>query len=316
MDRLSIALLIDAQVPVAKYGGTERQVVWLARELVRQGHEVTLIARPGSFIPGVRMIFARDEDEAFSSVPKDVMIVNAHGPVAPEGFKTPVLHTCHGISPSQVRGNWNFVSRSHAELHGRKSFAYNGLPPEEHYYRAEKNDRLLFFARINRPGKGISTAIELCRRHQRPLDIAGGVRTDLLTRSQVRKEGAFFRSLHPLFKFHGMVGGWQKAKLFAESGALLFPIRWPEPFGLVVVEALLAGTPVITTRNGAMPELVDQEVGFICETEDDYRHALENVRDIRPRTCREYAVEHFSIERSANQYLQLYRRVLDGEELP
>ncbi len=312
---LRIALLVAGRVPAAKYGGTERVVPWLARELLRQGHALTIIASPGSFVPGARMIFAKARADALAGVPGDVDLVHFHS-WFDSGFRLPSLNTLHGNLDGPVGpGNWTFVSRDHAERHGRRTFIYNGFPVEEHYFSAKKSDRYLFLAGIARAGKNVTRAIRLARQFDLDLDIAGGSRWKLLTRSAVRREGAFFLSLDRRFRFHGMVGGWEKARLFAESRAFLYPIRWPEPFGLVIVESLLAGTPVIATPFGAMAELVHPDVGFLANSDEEFATAFAEVGAISPRRCREYAAENFNIESTAAQYVELYRRVLDGDSL-
>lgn len=316
MKKLHVALIVAARVPVEKYGGTERQVVWLARELLRRGHDVTMIASPGSHVPGAHMVEAKTYREAFDRVPSGTDIVNAFDVEAPGGFAKPVLITHQGNGETPAGGNRNFVSRNHAERHGRKTFAYNGLPVDEHYFSDRKNGRYLFFSRINRPGKNLTRALALAVANDLQMDIAGGARWELLTRSQVRREGAFRTSLDGRFAIHGMVGGWTKAQLFANAKALLFPIRWEEPFGIVVPEALLAGTPVIATPCGSMPELISADIGFLCESDADFADAFARVGDIPHARCRDYAAEHFSIERSADTYLELYHRILDGETLP
>jgi glycosyltransferase involved in cell wall biosynthesis len=313
---LKIALIVDAVIPALLYGGTERQVYWLACELLRRGHEVTVVARPGSFVPGARMVFAASRKESFSLVPADVDIVNAHAGTPPEGFGKACIMTSHGNgTPPTDRLNWSFVSRDHAARHGRRTFVYNGLPPEEHYFSAAKSDRLLFFSRINRASKNVTKAMQLAIRHDFEMDLAGGRCWELLTRSKVRQEGAFRLAGDPRFRFHGMLGGWEKAPLFAEARALLFPIRGAEAFGLVVIEALLAGTPVIASPLYAMPELITPEVGFLCESDEDFEAAFAGLDRIDPRACRAHAAERFSIARSAEGYLELYERVLAGERL-
>ena len=94
------------------------------------------------------------------------------------------------------------------------------------------------------------------------------------------------------------------------------PIRWDEPFGLVIVESLLAGTPVIATPCGAMPELVHPDVGVLAGSDEEFGAAFDDVGRIVPRRCREYAADNFAIETTAGRYVELYRRVLDGETLP
>lgn len=313
--KLRVALVCERALPVSLYGGTERIVEWLARQLLLRGHEVTLLGPRGSFLPGVRSVVATNAREAGEAMPRDIDIVHAHGWTNAR-FDRPTLWTLHGNAPgSSFEGNWNFISRDHARRHGRNTFVYNGIPVDEVYFQAAKGDRHLFFSRINRPGKNVTRAIDLAHRYDIGLDLAGGSRWELLTRSAVRREGAFFRSLSSRFRFHGMVGGWNKARLLAESRSLLFPIRWDEPFGLVVVEALLAGTPVIAAPRGAIPELMSDDVGFLCETDAEYGAAFEAVRTIDPGRCRDFAAATFPVGRMTDGYLELYRRILDGETL-
>ena len=109
-----------------------------------------------------------------------------------------------------------------------------------------------------------------------------------------------------------MVGGEQKRRLLAGARALLFPIRWEEPFGIVVAEALASGTPVIASRRGSLPELVPPEVGFLCDTEDEFVEAVGRIDEIDPAACRRRAEERLDASRMAADYLELYRRALEG----
>ena len=316
MPPLRIALVSYRKVPVVKYGGTERIVQWLARDLIKRGHAVTVIAPRGSMIPGARMVVAATDKQVAEAIPDDIDIVHFHNH-RPDGVTAPHITTIHSNIPesSAVPDDYCcFISRSHAERHGRKTFVYNGVSTEEARYRAEKSNRYLFLSRTNRAVKNITRAVELARRYDLELDIGGGHRWGLLARSVVRHEGTFFRTFDRRFRFHGMVHGETKARLFAEARALLFPIRWDEPFGLVVIESLLAGTPVITCPRGAMPELVPPDVGFLCETDEEFRAAFEQVGSIDPKRCRQYG-ERFSVETMTSGYLELYRRVRDGETL-
>lgn len=315
---MRIALAIDGRLPADRYGGSERVVAWLARALLRAGHEVTVLARPGSYVPGARMIPVRDGRDAPRNVPRDIDIAHFHSTFPSPDYRLPNLSTIHGNHEGALRpaDNLCFVSADHARRHGRATFVHNGLPPDEHLFRQAKSERYLFLARINRPGKNVTQAIELARTFDLQLDLAGGGRWELLTRSRVRRERAFFRSFQRRFRFHGMVGGWRKAELLANARALLFPIRWEEPFGLVVIEALLAGTPVVAAPRGAMPELIQPDVGFLCSSDADYAAAFEGVGALSANRCRDYARERFSAEEMARRYLDLYRRVLDGEPLP
>jgi glycosyltransferase involved in cell wall biosynthesis len=268
-------------------------------------------------MPGARVVAARDAEQARASLPSDLDIVHFHG-WHPAEAPFPHLKTAHGNGdPATYRhGNWSFVSRDHAQRHGRASFVYNAVDLAEVEVSASPSDRYLFLARINRPGKNLSGAMRLARRHGLALDIAGGHRADLLLRSQVRREGAFFLSLDPRFRFHGVVGGAAKARLIANARALLSPISWEEPFGLSVIEALAAGVPVITTKRGAMPEIVTEDVGFLCESDEDFARAFAEIGSINRARCRTHVEERFTVARMADGYLELYRRILDGEALP
>lgn len=316
---MRISLICAAEVPPTGYGGTERVVFWLACGLIERGHDVSIIAPKGSEVPGARMIPANSRDQAIARIPADTHVSHFHGWLPDQDMRVgrPAIATMHGNTDSTLHPEipFAFVSRDHAQRHGSNLFVHNGVPASQMRFNARKSGRYLFFSRINRAGKNISKAISLTRKFNLALDIAGGRRFDLLARSAVRREGAFFRSLGPRFRFHGMADGEIKQTLFADARALLFPIRWPEPFGLVVIESLLSGTPVITTRFGAMPELVSPEVGYICESDEDYAAALEGCGDISPQLCRDYAIEHFSMDRCVEGYLGLYRRIADGERL-
>ena len=315
---MKIGLACSGRVPVQKYGGTQRIVYWLATELVRQGHDVALVAAPGSWLPGARVVFARNAEEAEASMPSDLDIVHYHGLYPADPWKRKHLLTTHGnAAPEEFAfGNWSFLSRDHAARHGRGTHVYNGLPLDEYSFAPASSDRYLFMARVNLAGKNITGAMRLARRFDFELDVAGGSRFDLLLRSQVRREGAFLASLSRRFRFHGMVGGEEKKRLLSGARALLLPVRGPEAFGLVVIEALASGTPVIAARHCAMPELVTPEVGFLCESEEDFGRAFAEIGSISRAQCRAHVEERFTVERMAAGYLQLYQRILDGEAIP
>ena len=149
---LRIALYIANRVPVAKYGGTERDVVWLARELTRQGHHVTLLAPPGSYVPGVRMVFVPVGKAPEPFLPRDVQFVNYHSKPGPQPFARSLL-SIHGniVGSPRTDVNLNFISADHAARHGHKTFVYNGFPVDEHYFSDAKSERYLFFAAVAAP---------------------------------------------------------------------------------------------------------------------------------------------------------------------
>lgn len=316
-DGMQIAQIVAGTLPCVGYGGTERQAEWLANELARQGHDVTLIARPGSTNPYCTVRHASTRDEAIAAIPASADVAHFHGWYPHRALRLPYLNTVHTLEklPTDNGANWVFVSASHARLYGKQSFVFNGFPVDAYRLADRKTDRLVFLAGIARPGKNLNRAVDLAKKFDFGLDIAGGSRWRLLTRSQTRRELVFLKSLVPRFRFHGIVDGEAKLNLLGQARAFLNPIRWEEPFGMAPVEAMLCGTPMLATPRGAMPEIVSDEVGRLFETDDQFAAALAAVGSLSPRRCREAAADRFAIGRTATAYLEFYSRILDGEQL-
>lgn len=229
----------------------------------------------------------------------------------------PSLYTLHGYVPNTPRDGLNvsFVSASHARKHGRETFVYNGFPVDEYRLSAGKGDRLLFLGGIARAGKGLNRAVDLAKKFGFGLDVAGGSRWKLLGRSQTRKEGVFFKSLSRQFRFQGVVDGDEKLRLLGSAQAFLNPIAWEEPFGMAPVESMLCGTPVLTTARGALPETVDADTGRFFDTDEEFARGFGEIDGLSAQRCRESAADRFPIRKTAEGYLELYHRVLDGETL-
>jgi glycosyltransferase involved in cell wall biosynthesis len=314
---MRIAVVVARKVPCVGYGGTERQADWLANELAGRGHEVTLVAPPGSTSPLCDVVSARSREEALAAIPEGVEIAHFHAWYPPNGLRLPYLNTVHTLEMLNLAdgANWCFVSASHAAQFGRKTFVYNGFPVDDYRLAPRKTDRLLFLAGIARASKNLNRAVDLARKFDFGLDIAGGSRWRLLARNQARRELVFFKSLAPRFRFHGIVDGERKLELLGEAKAFLNPIRWEEPFGMAPVEAMLCGTPVLATPRGAMPEIITDDVGRLFDTDEEFAAALAAVAEIAPRSCRACAADRFSITHTATAYLSLYERILAGELL-
>ena len=313
---MRITLVVAGTIPSRGYGGTQRQVEWLAAELTRLGHRVVLVAGAGSSSPLCEVRQASSEAQCRAAIPADTEIVHFNGWYIEVPFLT--LNTEHGYSPHDPRPlpNWSFVSASHARNHGRQTFVYNGFPTDAYRLADSKNGRLLFLAGIARAGKNLNRAVDLAKKFDFPLDIAGGSRWKLLGRSQTRRQGVFFKSLGSRYRYHGVVDGDDKLRLLGEAKAFLNPIAWEEPFGMAPVEAMLCGTPVLTTARGALPEIVDADTGRFFDTDAEFGSALGEIAGLSPQRCRESAADRFPIARTAKGYLDLYTRVIDGEALP
>ena len=303
---MHICQVISAKIPVAKYGGTERIVQWLCAEFVSAGHKVTLISLPGSDLPGVNCISATTENQAWQAIPPDAEIVHFHSWQPFDDFDKPWLYTLHGNSttPKTLPTQTVCISADHARRHAKKTFIYNGVNPDELIYNETKLDHLLFFSKVRRSVKGANRALKLAKNHQQRIVMAGGNRFDLL------KVGGLIDSFRPGVSFKGEIGGIKKAIQFSQAKALLFPIQWEEPFGLVVIEALLSGTPVIATRRGSMPELINDRVGYIFDEDEEFPEALSHATSCKSSDCRDWAMNYFSSSVCSQNYLALYERVI------
>lgn len=306
---MHICLVINAKVPVKKYGGTERIVQWLATEFVRAGHQVSLVGLPGCELPNVTCIAATNAQEAQDAIPGDVDIVHFHAWEPQQSFRKPWIYTLHGNStePERLPKNTVCISANHAKRHGREAFVYNGIDPDEFVFQEHKKDHLLFFSKVRRRVKGARRALKLAKQEKQSLVVAGGYRLDLL------KVGGLIDSLRLGVHFVGEVGGADKAACFSDAKALLFPIDWEEPFGLVMIEALMSGTPVIATPRGSVPELINDKVGALFDRDEDFAAALAHALACKPEDCRTWALANFSSKVCSENYFKLYQRVVNGE---
>ncbi len=186
---------------------------------------------------------------------------------------------------------------------------HHGLPLNLHTFRETPDDYLLFLGRIS-PEKRVDRAIEIAIRTGRPIKIAAKVD---------RADKDYFEAVikplikHPLVEFLGEVGGRDKDRLLGGAHALLFLIDWPEPFGLVMIEAMSCGTPVIACCRGSVPEVVEDGVtGFVVNGVEDAVIAVERVGKLSRRRCRAAFERRFSAARMAHDYLRVYERVAAG----
>lgn len=216
----------------------------------------------------------------------------------------PWVATCHHDptrDPDPIQDNWIFVSRTLAHSVGRKRYVLNGIDPEQYLFCETPDDYFLFMASLEYAAdKGLDVALHLATRHHLRLIVAGTGKTHQVieqTARQCQAAGA---------EFVGDVRGITKARLLAHARGLLFPTQVNEGFGLSMVEALVSGTPVIASSNGACPEIVTREVGFVCCSEHDYDNALRYVDGIARRSCREKAIRQFHYQRMAADYLREY----------
>jgi len=188
---------------------------------------------------------------------------------------------------------------------------YHGLPADLYRFRPEPGSYLAFVGRIS-PEKRVDRAIEIAKRVQIPLKIAAKV--DPVDRH-------YFKSTikpllcEPLVEFIGEIGEGEKDELLGNAYALLLPIDWPEPFGLVMVEAIACGTPVIAYRDGAVPEVIEEgHTGFIVEELEDAVEAVRRIPELSRKRCREAFEERFTATRMAHDYVKVFERLIGGKQ--
>lgn len=300
------------RLPPAGYGGVPRVISWLAKAQAQQGDRVTILGPAGSSCPGATCVAVpvprgTPDYSAFigASLPPDAEVVHFHHlPAVPP--PAPWVLTTQGNSAGELQQlpNKIYVSRDHAGRGGSTRFVYNGIDPEEFIYRERKDEYFLFLSKVSRRSKGVDVALRLARDMGFRLLVAGG------TRFGLRKTGGWWNSVRADVHFCGTVSGRRKAELLAGARALIFPIRWEEPFGLVVTEALVSGTPVITTPHGAMPELVTPDVGFLCDSYEALKDAVRHVGDVAPAACRRRVLDHFTNHDAARGYRRYYEEAI------
>jgi glycosyltransferase involved in cell wall biosynthesis len=335
-----VAPLIES-VPPKHYGGTERIVSYLTEELVRAGHDVTLFASGDSItrarlIPACRGSLRLNkhcvDHLAHHLVMIDQVLEHArnfdvihfhtdylHFPVA-RYLPVPHVTTLHGrldipdLIPVYDRfRDIPVISISNAQ---RKPLPwanwagtiYHGLPPDLFRFQPNPGTYLAFLGRIS-PEKRADRAIEIAKRAGMPLKIAAKV-------DRVDKR-YFKRVVEPLLdashvEWVGEISDREKDDFLGNAYALLFPIDWPEPFGLVMIEAIACGTPVIAYDGGAVPEVIkDGQTGFIAKNLEDAADAVHRVSEISRTHCRKIFEKRFTVTRMARDYVRIYRRTID-----
>jgi glycosyltransferase involved in cell wall biosynthesis len=327
-------------VPPKYYGGTERVVSYLTEELVHQGHEVTLFASGDSvtkahLVPACRRSLRLDKhcvdqfahqilmlEHVFQRATEfDVVhfhIDYLHFPLSRRQPITDVT-TLHGRLdiPDLVPLYREFrdmpvISISSAQREPLPwanwlATVYHGLPAELYRFHEKPGSYLAFLGRIS-PEKRVDRAIKIANQVQIPLKIAAKV--------DPADQQYFDSVIKPLLRdrlveFVGEIGKGEKDDFLGNAYALLFPIDWPEPFGLVMVEAMACGTPVIAYRDGSVPEVMEEgHTGFIVKGLKDAVKAVRHVPELSRKRCREVFEQRFTAARMAHDYVQVYEQLI------
>ena len=292
----------DSVLPPKTYGGIERIVVSLASEYRRLGHEVLVVCRKGSQLDGFETCELPPNYQASEPstwLPAGIDFLHSHQPL-PIKPLLPFLVTIHGNGHQEEKywKNTNFLSQSHCQNHNGKYFVYNGVDPERYPFVSEKKDYYVFLARTTWRVKNVKTAIQWAGDLGLRLEIMGG-------------SGVSRGNIH----YNGLVNDREKIELLANAKALVYPTNWDEPCAGAPLEALACGTPVISSPNGCMPELVRLGTGVICNDYEELLQAPERLKKIEAKTCRQAVETFFSVRRMAMDYLALFDKVLAMGEL-
>ena len=327
-------------VPPRLYGGTERVVSHLTEELVRLGHQVTLFATADShtsarLVPVWPRALRLDDTCADQLAPHVLMVEQAarradqfdiihfhvsqlHLPLARRLPGVAHVTTLHGrldlaelVPLFDEFSEIPVVSISDAQRQPLPQAAWvgtvhHGLPPDLLPFSPQGGQYLAFLGRVS-PEKGVARAIEIAKACGVPLRIAAKV--DPADRVYFETQ---IKPLldHPLVEFIGEIGEGDKASFLGGARALLFPIDWPEPFGLVLIEALACGLPIVAFEGGSVREVVEDGVsGFVVRSLEEAVQAVRRVHTIERRACRASFESRFTSARMASEYLAVYRRL-------
>lgn len=345
LSSLRVALIAPPwfEVPPTEYGGIEAMLASLADGLADLGHDVLLVAAGRA---GTRARYAPTYDDPPSAllgnpVPEVVQaaaaarlveaermhgrpidIVHDHtlaGPLLARGRGIPTVVTMHGpvVEPllryyRELGDSIGLVAISNAQRILAPDLPWvgtihHGIDVDSFTFRADKEDHAVWLGRYC-PDKAPHLAIDAAR--------AAGVSIRLAGKLSEPPERRYFETeikhrLGPDAVHLGMVGFQQKCDLLASARCVVCPIRWDEPFGLVMVEAMACGTPVVALRRGSVPELIlDGVTGFICDSPDELPDAIREAKSLDPSLCRKHVEDNFGLDRMLHRYERLYSRLL------
>ena len=334
-------------VPPSLYGGSERVVSWLTEELVQLGHEVTLFASGDSqtsarLVPACEKALWRD-GACRETLPHHIYLLEL---VFRELSRFDILHFhCDYVHfPLVRRYGCSSISTMHGSIHTHDlrrlleeysdvplisisqnqrqplphanwvGNVYHGLPVDLHTFRRGSGGYLAFLGRVS-PEKGLERAIEIARRTGYKLKVAAKIYDEDRPYYNHTIE-PLLRSSSSFVEFLGEIGGSVKDQFLGDAAALLFPVEWSEPFGLVMIEALATGTPVIAWRRGSVPEVVQHAVtGFIVSNTDEAVAAVAQLSHLDRRQCRRDFEARFTSRRMADDYLRLYEDAIAARDV-
>ena len=308
---MNVLLVHTGIIPAKKYGGIERVIWYLGKELTKMGHKVTFLVNKGSHCDFASILILDPKKSISEQIPLSADII--HFSFKPsEPIKKPYIITIHGNCNdfSGFDDNSVFVSKNHAKRYGSSSFVYNGLDWDD-YGKPNLLNKRNYFHFLGKAAwrvKNVKGAIDIIKKTKSErLKVLGGYRLNI-------KMGFRF-TISSRIGFCGMVGGEKRKLLLEGSKGLLFPVRWNEPFGLAVIESLYYGCPVFGTPYGSLPELITADIGFLSNSSQVLSEEIENSDRFSRQNCHNYALDQFNSRKMTELYLEKYLMVLNGEQL-
>tara|TARA_Y100001936_G_scaffold228758_1_gene250184 strand:- start:3036 stop:3986 length:951 start_codon:yes stop_codon:yes gene_type:complete len=299
-------------VPPEGYGGTERVVHWLSNAQIEMGHEVYIAApdRSSTKAKVIPIPLWCDEEEAYQKSYQKILnlkpdIVHDHTFSQLFRLRHPeqIAVSTHHNERFEPVSNTIYPTRADAEANGSSTFVYHGLDLNEYCFSEKKESYLLFLGAIH-PRKNVEMAIKVAKWVDLPLTIVGPVRHPRYFCKKIRKK------LNDKITYHGEAMGEIKNHLLKNAKALLYLSSW-ESFGLSVIEAMVSGTPVITSNIPPFHETVEQGVtGFICNNKKEFLQAAKQLSSIQPTECQKRVLKNFTKENMANGYQILYHKAI------
>ncbi len=303
---MNILLVTNRRLPVKTYGGVERVVWYLAKELDAMGHRVTLLAASGTHCPHCDVISYDPTRELHLQIPDYIDVVHFHDIADPRTNKPYIVTMHHNGDHNNDPKRTIYLSRDHAARHNSNNFVYNGLDWDEYgdVNLRRKRQYFHFLGDAAQPTSNIDGAIRIVRSLPNArLKVIGGHRVSF-------NMGMRF-TLSPRVSFYGFLGGDRKISLLGGSQALIYPILRDEPFGLPIIESLYFGAPIFGSQRGSLPEIVGAEFGALSNDENEIAEAMRD-RSFSQQHCHQYAADCFNSRVMAIEYLKHYERVMNS----
>jgi glycosyltransferase involved in cell wall biosynthesis len=308
---MHILIVNNTSIPVQQYGGTERVIWWLGKELVKRGHQVSYLVAAGSHCDFATGVHELNHAIPFNQqIPPGVDVVHLNCKVN-ETPHLPYIFTLHGNTNDQnpLDINTVFVSKNHANRYGSASYVHNGIDPADYGDPGldQKRNYFHFLGDGAWRVKNLRGAIKIAQQAKIKFRVIGGKRFNF-------NQGIRL-TFDPRIQFEGLIGGVAKNNLLKGSKGLIFPVLWNEPFGLSIVESLYFGCPVFGTPYGSLKEIIQPSVGVTSNSLSKLVDAVQKAEDLDPNICHAYVMENFTSVQMTTNYLNKYEIVLKGHTL-